>query len=110
MLDLGPMFRMQRLETCTHGCFEVYKGESEMRSCLIADQPMSKVTFQMEGRPSSIVCAFFKQSTSKKEKKVTKRLARGALGPWARDMSFAPGGHETTVQVKRRLAFLTKVW
>ncbi len=65
----------------------------------------------MEGRPSSIVCAFFKQSTSKKEKKVTKRLARGALGPWARDIwSFAPGGLETTVQVKRRLAFLTKVW
>ena len=61
--------------------------------------------FPVERRPNSLVCASFNPSLQLK--KGSKRLARGALGPWARGVgSFSPRAPET-VQVERRLAWRT---
>ena len=66
-----------------------------------------------EGRPSrwkdGLTRSFVHRSTHhfSEEKKGSKRLARGALGPWARGIgSFSPRAPET-VQVERRLAWRT---
>ena len=62
--------------------------------------------FPVERRPNSLVCASFNPSLHL-GKKGSKRLARGALGPWARGVgSFSPRAPET-VQVERRLAWRT---
>ena len=69
-------------------------------------RPKRKAALPVGKTANSLVCASFNPSLQL-GKEGSKRLARGALGPWARGVgSFSPRAPET-VQVERRLAWRT---